>query len=152
MNQSKKALSTYDLTTDFRLTSSNDQKCEYIEVAKRINSNEKDLRILQLNIRGTTSKLTDLLYLLDNSFAKETPDVLTLCETWLNNNSPNLSIPGYNTYVTNRTHKQGGGVAVLVSAGIPSRKLQIASNSTNQECCFVEIKTTTKPLIVGSIY
>ena len=152
MNQSKKALSTYDLTADFKLTNNDEHRCEYIDVAKRINSNEKDLRILQLNIRGAASKLTDLQYLLDNSFAKDTPDVITLCETWLNNNSPPLSIPGYSTYVTNRTHKQGGGVAILVAAGIPSRKLQLTSNSTNQECCFVEIKTKTKPIIIGSIY
>ena len=152
MNQSKKALSTYDMTTDFVLTNNDDHKCEYIEVAKRINSTDKDLRILQLNIRGTISKLTDLTHLLDNSFDKQTPDLITLCETWLNKNSPNLSVPGYKTYTTNRTHKQGGGVAVLVSEGIPSRQLPITSNSTNQECCFVEIKTASKPFIVGSIY
>ena len=107
------------------------------------------------NIRGITSKTSDLLYLLDNSFQNQTPDVVLLCETWLNDNSPPLSIPGYNLFKSNRKHKHGGGVAILVAEGIRCREVLTnnnTNNSTNQEHCFVELKTATRTFIAGSIY
>ena len=159
MNQSKKAISTIESSPEFTFGNNDDPGSEYVDVAKRINSDEKDLRILHLNIRGLTSKQSELLYLIDNAFHDHTPDVITLCETWLTDKSPNINIPGYQMYSTNRTHKMGGGVAVLISTsiqisttGIQSRKLLIPTHSTNQEHCFVEIKTANKSIIVGSIY
>ena len=152
MNQSKKALATIELSPEFTLGNSDDSGSEYVDVAKRINSDEKDLRMLHLDIRGLTSKQSELLHLIENAFHDHTPDVITLCETWLTDKSPNINIPGYQMYNTNRTHRMGGGVAVLISTGIQSRKLLIPSHSTNQEHCFVEIKTATRPIIVGSIY
>ena len=141
MNQSKQALSTFGLSPEITLGDNDDSGSEYVDVAKRINSDEKDLRILHLNIRGLTLKQSDLVYLIENVFQDQTPDVITLCETWLTDMSPTFKIQGYQVYSTNRTHKTGGGVAVLISNGIRSRKLSIPSHSTNQEYCFVEIKT-----------
>ena len=152
MNQSKKALSTIEPSPEFTLGNNDSPGSKYVDVAKRINSNEKDLRTLHLNIRGLTSKQSTLLHLIENAFNDHTPDVITLCETWLTDKSPNINIPGYQLYSTNRTHKMGGGVAVLISTGIQSRKLLIPSHSTNQEHCFVEIKTANRSIIVGSIY
>ena len=99
MHQSKRALE-YSTKLDFTLSDA-DTNCEYIDVAKRINTDEKDLRVLQLNIQGITSKTSDLLHLIDNTFQNHTPDVVLLCETWLNDNSPALSIPGYNLFQSN---------------------------------------------------
>ena len=152
MHQSKRALSTAEPSPEFTLGNNDDPGSEYVDTTKRINSDEKDLRVLHLNIRGLASKKNDLLHLIENSFHNHTPDVITLCETWLTDNSPNITIPGYQLYSTNRTHKMGGGVAVLISAGILSRQLVVQSHNTNQEHCFVEIKTPTKPIIIGSIY
>ena len=100
MHQSKQARE-FSSKVDFSL-SGDDDSCEYIDVAKRINSQEKDLRIVQMNIRGITSKVSDLIHLIDNSFHNETPDAILLCKTWLNDNSPPLSIPGYTLFNTNR--------------------------------------------------
>ena len=150
MHQSKQARE-FVSRVDFTL-SGDDDSCEYIDVAKRINSHEKDLRIIQMNIRGITSKVSDLLYLIDHSFYNETPDVILLCETWLNDNSPPLSIPGYTLFTANRTHKHGGGVAILVAEALQCRRLITTNDNTNQEHCFVELKTATRRFILGSVY
>ena len=150
MHQSKQARE-FSGKVDFTLSGDNDC-CEYIDVAKRIHSHGKDLRILQMNIRGITSKVSDLLYLIDHTFQNQTPDVILLCETWLNDNSPPLSIPGYNLFNTNRKHKHGGGVAILVAETLQCRELKINNDNINQEHCFVELKTATRKFTLGSVY
>ena len=150
MHQSKQARE-FSSKVDFNLSGEEDN-CEYIDVAKRINTQNKDLRIVQMNIRGISSKVPDLHYLIDNSFCNESPDVILLCETWLSDNSPPLFIPGYTLFTTNRTHKHGGGVAILVAEGLQCRKLKITNDNTNQEHCFVEMKTATRKFTLGSVY
>ena len=124
MQQSQRALRSFDKYDKGELTlSDNSFDCNYIDVAKSINTSNSDLRIIQHNIRGISSKLVDLKHLIDNSFNKETPDIVLLCETWLNDNSPTLQIPGYNIKLTNRLTKQGGGVSILIGDNIQYRRL-----------------------------
>ena len=102
MHQSKRALRSFNNEkTDFAFSDTTFDDCNYVDVTKSINTYHRDLRIMQHNIRGISSKITELKYLLDNSFNKETPDVVLLCETWLNDKTPPLQIPGYHLEVTN---------------------------------------------------
>ena len=46
------------------------------------------------------------------------PEVILLCETWLNDCSPNINIPGYHLELENRKGKKGGGVAILIKENL----------------------------------
>ena len=72
--------------------------CDYMSVENQLMIEDTDLAILQLNIRGLGSKIEKLKKLLDESFKNKRPDILILCETWLNKSSPQVSIPGYRKY------------------------------------------------------
>ena len=89
--------------------------CDYVEPKNLINTQIGDLTVVQLNVRGITSKCSKLKELIDSSFTTSVPDILLLCETWLNPFSPNLHIDGYETYRCDRVNKKGGGVAILAS-------------------------------------
>ena len=62
--------------------------CDYINVDDGLDVPDKDLSILQLNIRGLSSKINDLNHLINHIQIKGQPDIILLCETWLNKNSP----------------------------------------------------------------
>ena len=148
MHQSQRALCSFDKYDKSELTlTDNTFDCNYIDVAKSINTSNNDLRIIQHNIRGVSSKLADLKFLIDNSFNQESPDIILLCETWLNDHSPPLQIPGYNTEVTNRQTKQGGGVSILIGDNIQYRRLPTPILNDNYEAYFINLT-----FIVGSIY
>ena len=72
--------------------------CDYMSVDNQLMIEDTDLAILQLNIRGLGSKIEKLKKLLDESFKNKRPDILILCETWLNKSSPHVTIPGYHKY------------------------------------------------------
>ena len=57
--------------------------CDYVSVNNQLMIEDTDLAILQLNIRGLSSKIEKLKKLLDESFKNKRPDILILCETWL---------------------------------------------------------------------
>ena len=48
----------------------------------QIQVDAKDLNVVQLNIRGINSKVTDLKYLIEHSLYGSPPDIIALCETW----------------------------------------------------------------------
>ena len=72
--------------------------CDNVSVNNQLMLEDTDLAILQLNIRGLSSKIEKLKKLLDKSFKNKRPDILILCETWLNKSSPLVIIPGYRKY------------------------------------------------------
>ena len=96
--------------------------CDYVSVDNQLMIEDTDLAILQLNIRGLGSKIEKLKKLLDESFKNKRPDILILCETWLNKSSPQVSIPGYRKYECRQSHKKGGGVSIYVINKILSRE------------------------------
>ena len=111
-----------------------------------------DLTIIQLNVRGITSKQTKVKELIDTSIKSNTPDIILLCETWLNPFSPGLTIAGYDTYQNDRIGKKGGGVAILVSTRLRHQRIQ-TSDYSSFESLFIEILINpTKKLICGSVY
>ena len=135
---------TIDLTDD----------CDYEIDTGNYNWTNDDFIILNINIRGLYSKLGDLNRLVEQvSRSGSAPTVITISETWLNQHSPSFDVPGYKIFRTDRLHKKGGGVAVLVSTRLTSRKLKdIETDSTIVESCIIEIKGNKHPIIVTSMY
>ena len=126
--------------------------CNYVEMNNLITTGKGDLTIIQLNVRGITSKQMKVKELIDTSIKSNTPDIILLCETWLNPFSPGLNIAGYDTYQNDRIGKKGGGVAILVSTHLRHQKIQ-TTNHSSFENLFIEILINpTKKLICGSVY
>ena len=134
--------------------STNEDKCDYVQPEEIIKVNESDLVVLQLNIRGLSSKLAEFKHLLENLADSKKPDVILLSETWLNKSSPKITLPGYNTYNVHRTHKKGGGVSILISCVTKSRHKTVNIQLNTIELCLVKIKLehNQKNIVVGSLY
>ena len=128
--------------------------CSYEDLHNDIPCDSSDLSIIQFNIRGLTSKIGDLNYILNNSFSTKHPDVVLLCETWLSRRSPKPIIEGYNVERTDRDHKKGGGVAILISTRCRYRRRKDLEqfNSNSFESCFIELENWKSNLVIGSIY
>ena len=128
--------------------------CDYEMDTMNYNWTSKDCIILNINIRGLYSKLGDLNRLVEQiSESGSTPTVITISKTWLNQHSPSFEVPGYKIFRTDRLHKKGGGVAVLVSTRLISRKLtDIETDPAIVESCSIEIKGNRHPIILTSLY
>ena len=127
--------------------------CDYEELTKNITRSSNDFTIIQQNIRGINSKIGDIKYLIDNTYATGHLDCILLCETWLGPHSPSIKIDGYNFVHTDRVGKKGGGVGILIANCIKFKnRKDITLDSQECESCFIEVQSKNKPLIVGSIY
>ena len=81
---------------------------------------ESSLCIVQFNCNSISSKLSELkLYL----FTKK-PDVVCLCETWVQRRPPKF--PGYQSTWLQRPDGQGGGLCTLVRSDIPFTIIDLA--------------------------
>ena len=132
-----------------------DLLCEsnYIDVDNQIQADNNDLNIIHLNIRGITSKVTELKYLIEHSLYGPPPDIIALCETWLTKDSPIPNILGYEFIQKCQENKHGGGVALLISNRINYKTLpDIQYEDSSIECCFVKIKLNARQIIIGSCY
>ena len=81
--------------------------------------------------------------------------MILLCETWLNDFSPNISIPGYHLELENRKGKKGGGVAILIKENLKYKSrpdLREKLKNSQTESCFVELKGSQGNIILGSLY
>ena len=112
--------------------------CDY--VYKLNNICKDDLFVLQLNIRGITSKKSQLIDLIENSATEKCPDVVLLSGTWLTPFSPDFMIPGYSFYHKCRSNKRGGGVGILVSQKIRCKlHSDFTSSMIENECLTLDI-------------
>ena len=94
-----------------------EDSCDYIDIEDRIklNCDNKSLSLIQLNIRGLHSKSSALNLLLSENVGTIRPDLVLLCETWLNsNNLAKVNIPNYRLFGNVRSNKLGGGTGILV--------------------------------------
>ena len=83
-------------------------------------SNNKDLRVVQLNIRGMKGKLDELGNLLSKL---KHPDVVILNETWLKDSDTNrIKIDNYAFSGRPRVNKKGGGVGFLIRTNVTYRQ------------------------------
>ena len=128
--------------------------CDYEMDTSNYDWSSEDFIILNINIRGLYSKLGDLNRLVELiNGSGSTPTVITISKTWLNQHSPLFEVPGYKIFRTDRLHKKGGGVAVLVSTQLLSRKItDIKTDPAIVESCSVEIKENRHPKIITSLY
>ena len=128
--------------------------CTYEDLNRDIPCDSSDLSIIHFNIRGLTSKLGNLNYILNNSFNTKHPDVVLLCETWLTRRSPKPIIDGYNVERSDRLYKKGGGVAILISTKCKYRRRKDLEqfNCNSFESCFIEMENWKSNIILGSIY
>ena len=76
--------------------------CDYKPSGKRVSTSRGDMKILQHNIRGLNSKLSDLQQIMKTTL---NPDVILLSETWLKKHSPTPHLPGYKLERTDRKNK-----------------------------------------------
>ena len=127
--------------------------CDYMNSNKTFESDTCDLTILHTNIRGISSKLSELHHLIDNCASNTNPKIITVCETWLTLLSPKIRIPGYNFVSKCRTGKWGGGVGILISDNhLFKHRDDLESIFSQAECCVVGIKLSHGPLVVCSLY
>ena len=99
-----------------------------------------DLVVMQLNIRGIGSKISQLIDLVDNSVHNKQVDIVLISETWLSAFSPKVDIPGYDIYRQDHLHKKGGGVAILISSKLQSTvRPDLSSKLEEAECVTLEI-------------
>ena len=66
---------------------------DYVSEYNKVPNNPNDLIVVQLNIRGIQSKLSDLKLLLNKIVTIDQPDVILLCETWLQPSIPDPPNP-----------------------------------------------------------
>ena len=128
--------------------------CDYIDLSyiNELCHSQKDLVVMQLNIRGLISKQDALKCFL--SEFNVLPDVVLLCETWLKRDTENkISIPSYKCYHKHRLDRLGGGVRVLVNQKLKSRErtdLLIPTNLFKYNV--VELKTNKNSILLVSGY
>ena len=126
--------------------------CDY--VMNKFISNKNDLCVVQLNIRGISSKQSQLWYLIDNCIENRTPDIIIISETWLTPFSPQIAITGYDFCHKDQSTKHGGGVALLLSDRI-RYKLVEDIRLTNATFKYLTAEITLlngQKVIVSSIY
>ena len=63
--------------------------CDYVYSLKNVTVN--DLVVVQLNIRGISSKISLLTHMLNTCVEGRQPDIVLLSETWLTPHSPAVS-------------------------------------------------------------
>ena len=115
--------------------------CDYLAIEDCISINSEDIAVLQLNIRGLHGKIDKLKMLLNDSFKGKQPDILSLCETWMSANSPDICLPNSNKFESRRLHKKGGGVCIFVNNRLTYQpRPDLHRDNTNFEHCVVEIK------------
>ena len=128
--------------------------CDYLDVSdvNSLRHTDKDLLILQLNIRGLLSK-QDLLKQLLTEF-KVLPDIVLLCETWLKKDTAGkLDMPNYKCYHKHRIDRLCGGVSVLVKQKLRLREQSDLVVATNLfEYNVVELKMNTNNILIVSGY
>ena len=116
------------------------------------NTNDKNVSILNLNIRSLANKFDafkNVLNSLNHAFS-----IISLTETWLNDQtSENFKLNNYNFVCSNRANRKGGGVGFYISNNL-NYKLRTDLNEEGIiESLFIEIiSTTSKNIIIGNIY
>ena len=127
--------------------------CDYINVDNTLLCDQNSLTCMQMNVRGISSKKTEVRHLIDNCLCNDTPDVLLLCETWLTPFSPILKIPGYETYQHNRIGKKGGDVAILLADKYRYKTFDIKFSSPEFESVFIKLELRNGECVaLGSVY
>ena len=99
--------------------------------------NNQKLKIIHYNCRSIKNKQFELFKYMN----KQNVDILCLNETFLNSEDHNFNHINHHTIIRNdRTHKKGGGIAMILKNNIKFNVIQKASNE-NEEYIAIEIDT-----------
>ena len=121
--------------------------CNYIDTEElsQLKCTPNDLTISFLNIRGLSSKQTEVEKYLNSSIKSKGIDILLLAETWLTSKNINcIKIAGYKFYSINRSTKKGGGTGMLINDQYkfkPHKDLEIDSDVLENSILELETKT-----------
>ena len=132
-----------------------DDTCDYLsyDSLETLQTNQKDLRVLHLNIRGLKGKQIELNNLL---VQLNSPEIIILNETWLKEgDTKQINIPRYKYEGAPRLNKKGGGVGSLICSDLQYRsRHDLEPNEKNPSCelCYIEIKNNKDNILVGSMY
>ena len=126
--------------------------CDYVYSVSDVM--RTDLVVMQINIRGISSKRSQLIDLIDNSVHNKQVDVVLLSETWLTEFCPAVDIPGFSIHRQDRLHKKGGGIAILISSNLRSViRHDLSSKLEESECVTLEIRLRNGDCcLVSSMY
>ena len=99
-------------------------------------------------------KLSNLKDLINKVSHGKRIDIILLCETWQNKNSPTPSLSGYHYIYKNRKHKMGGGVGIFINEHIRFTEVTLNANYENIEYVVINIttKNENKKIMLGSLY
>ena len=129
--------------------------CDYIEpsLIKELHTQNTDLGVMQLNVRGL-NKQSQIKSLLSDNNVLLPIDVVLLCETWLKPSTLDLfGIPNYKSFHITRKDRIGGGTSILVNEKIRSRERHDLLVETHfLEHCIVELKTDKRNILLVSAY
>ena len=121
-------------------------KCDHYELneIQNLNPDNKNLMLLQLNIRNLLGKQSDLNSLTDRLYQNRSlPKILLLSETHLTKSKMrHLKIQNYTIIDNNRTHKTGGRVAIAVHNTLTYSEHKDLNKLYNEnfECIFIGLK------------
>ena len=105
-----------------------------------------NLKILQTNMDGYTSKKESLLEIVDN----EKPDIVTINDTALKGNLK-VKIPKYFCYAKNREKKKGG-VATVVAEYLKPNTTKVTEGRDGDEYIITRFDITSPAFNVINIY
>ena len=135
-----------------------DVDCRYItheELNKQIHNVNTNFSIIHFNSRSLVKNFDSIEALLQMNNVK--CSVIGISETWMNDNyNPNdFSIPDYDVYFSNRSHKKGGGRALYINSKFNHKSFRDGTYAV--EDCFevvtAEIKQSQNKIIyVSCIY
>ena len=130
--------------------------CDYVESSgiKDIHSSDRDLSVLQLNIRGLLNKQGQIKQFLSCDNVSLPIDVVLLCETWLKPTTSELfNLPNYKSFHKTRKDRIGGGTSILVHSKLRSRERNdILVETELLEYNIVELKTNNRNILLVSAY
>ena len=130
--------------------------CAYIKpsLIKELHTQNTDLGVMQLNVRGLLNKQSQIKNLLSDDNVLIPIDVLLLCETWLKPSTLDLvALPNYKAFHNTRKDCIGGGTSILVNDKIRSRdRRDLLVETQFLEHCIVELKTDKRNILMVSAY
>ena len=114
-------------------------------------NNPSDLAIFHVNIRSLNRNGDALIAYLSTLHLKF--NIICLTETWMNENSIDNFFPNYNSYMSTRQNRVGGGVAIYVNKQLKSSLIhELTSNTEHIESVFINISCSDKKILIGTIY
>ena len=128
-------------------------KSKYVSQLNGSASSKRDdiFSVFHLKIQGLCSSLNELKRIVSDG----TPDVIGLCETFLDSNKDILlDIPGYRMERVNRKQMARGGLMLYIADRLAYNVRKYLSRNEKGifESLFIEIKSMSKYLVVGLVY